>query len=188
MQLNRGMVFLFVTLLPLASQALRVSAVLGFGSSTSSRDSSYNEGPFLQAYAVEYDYDSRNVVGVEHVRSLSLSPMSTAMSYTGLAYKYYLNGIPSPYNDLGGMKANTVEYRDWSVYTGGSFGFAQSNAPQDIDKSRAAAGIYIAPKGGVDFPMSGNWGVRSELIFQMLVVGSGSMSSMGLAGGVYVLF
>lgn len=171
-----------------SARAARISAGLGFGGSSSTKDATYEESPFIQSYTFEYEYDSRNIFGAEHVRSLGMSPMSTAISYTGLIYKFYYNGIPGPFSDVGTMPANTIEFRDWSPFLGVALGLAQSSAPPEDGVQRSAAGIYIGPKIGTDFAMGRSWGIRTELIFEMMVFGSGSIQSMGLGGGLYFAF
>lgn len=169
-------------------QAIRLIVETGFGGSTSKNEETYQEGPLIQSYTFDYDYDSRNTFGLEHVRSLNISNMSTSMSYSGLVYKFYINGSPGPYSDLSNMKLNAVEYRDLCLYFGGSVGFAQSSAPPKDGLNRGAAGIYLSPKAGMDLAMSQSWGIRSELILQVLTVGTGSLTTMGLGGGFYLSF
>lgn len=193
MRLNLIRLFIFLACALVESGAygtsLRVSAGFGFGSSSTSDEISDSEGPLTQMYTIEYPIHSRLIVGAEHLRSFNLSPMSTAISFTGIFGRYYLNAFPAPYASANDLKANELIIRDVSYFVGGGIGLAQSNLfPDENGKSSNAAGVYLSPQGGFELALSRKIGVRGELAYAMTVLGSGSISSVSLIGAIYYVF
>jgi hypothetical protein len=174
---------------PVGATQLRLSAAIGAGTATSTNEITKSEGPFAQVYGFEYILNTKNVLGVEHYRSFALSGMATSIAFTGVSYRWYLNNVPGPYNDLQKMEVNTFQVRDLAFYTGGTVGIAQSSLPPDLDgKVANAAGIYLDPKFGMELALTSRWGFRSEFNYLMMVVGTGSMSAVSLSAGLFYLF
>jgi hypothetical protein len=174
---------------PVGASQLRVTASAGVGTASSSNEISKSEGPFAQIYGFEYILNTKNVLGVEHYRSFALSGMATSIAFTGVSYRWYLNNVPGPYNNLQKMELNTFQVRDLAFYTGGTVGIAQSSLPPDIDgKVANAAGFYLDPKFGMELALTSRWSFRSEFNYLMMVFGTGSMSAMSLSAGLSYLF
>lgn len=183
------LIHLFLFALSAEASQLRLSASLGIGSASSSNEVSESEGPLAQIYGFEYILNTKNVMGVEHYRSFAISGMATSIAFTGLSYRWYLNNLPGPYDDIQKMEMNTFQVRDLSFYTGGATGISQSSFPPDLDgKVASAAGIYINPKFGMELGLASRWGFRSELNYLMMVFGTGSMSAVSLSAGILYMF
>lgn len=164
---------------------IRLSWGGGFSSVQTKNEITQSEGPFNQLYSLDSLLDSKNMIGVEHIRTVSLSPMSTAISFTGLLYKYYINNAPGPFWEVSAMPTSQIVYRDLAVYVGGGIGFAQSALPPDEnDKISNAAGIYLNPRVGADLQLTPRWGIRGELIFFTTIYGKGSIGGAGIIGSL----
>lgn len=162
-----------------------ISGTLGLGSSTTSNETSYSEGPFVQAYTVENQYSSKFRYGVEHVRSLA-SSFSTSISFSGVMARYYMNTSPAPYFKAGELKGSSYSFRDIGYYIGSGFGFSQSSRLPDKDGlSSNAAGLYLSPRAGTDFQLNSRFGVRGEFLVVQSLLGKGQTNSISLGIGVY---
>lgn len=169
--------------------SFRVAGGLGLGSATSSNEITQNEGPLLQGFSLEFAESTKLMLGAEHLRSLSLSPMSTANSYTGVFFNYYLSAIPTKYEKADGIDTSNIVYRDIGYFVGTGFGFAQSSRIPDAEgKTSNVAGLYVSPKAGMDFQLSKHLGVRAELVLAMTLMGQGQMTAMGLVGNIFWIF
>lgn len=172
-----------------AEARLRVSAGLGFGSTSTQNEASVSEGPLTQMYNLEYMSHSKMVIGAEHLRSLNLSPMGTGISFTGLFARYYLNSAPSAYATPNEVRPGEIIVRDIAYFIGTGAGLAQSSLLPGLDGlSTNAAGVYLSPRGGAEFQLTRDFGVRGELIIGMTVFGKGTISSFSLLGSVYYGF
>lgn len=182
------LLFVLTVLLPHGGNAVTISGVLGLGSSTTSNEISESEGPLIQSYAVEKLLNSNFAIGVEHIRSLSAS-LSTAISLTGLMTRYYINSAPTPYYKVEELSTSYLSYRDLSYFVAAGFGFAQSSRlPDEFGKTSNAAALYFSPHAGFDYQLTRSFGLRSELLMALTLMGKGSISVMSLGAGVYFLF
>jgi hypothetical protein len=167
------------------SNALLLSGQLGFGNSSTSNEVSYQEGPFVQVYSVESLINSKLTVGVEHIRSLSQT-FNSSIALTGGLIKMYINNVPSPYIKAESLKKTSYSFRDFGFFIGSGIGFSQSSKlPEPSGLSSNAAGIYLSPRVGMDFQLSGRLGSRSELVLAQSLIGSGQISVIGLTFGLY---
>lgn len=180
--------FLLATFMMESAWALTFSGVIGMGSSTSKNESQMTEGPFTQAYTLEKLLSSKISLGGEHIRSLAGS-LSTSIGYTGMIGRYYFNSAPIPYYKVENLATSDLAYRDYSLYVGSGFGFAQSSGlPDEEGKSTNAAGIYISPRAGVDYQLGRSLGVRAELLMAMTLMGKGNISTVSVGAGIYFIF
>ncbi len=184
-----GMVCLLAGLLITnTAHALTLSGILGVGSSSSQNESTKEEGPFVQTFALEKLLSSRFALGVEHIRSLS-SGLSTAIGFTGLLTRFYLNAAPVPLYKVEDLRTTDLSYRDYSLFLALGGGFAQSSSLPDPDgKSSNAAGLYLSPRVGVDYQLGRSLGVRAEFLLAMSLMGKGNLSTMSLGAGIYYFF
>jgi hypothetical protein len=172
-----------------AQAAFRISGGLGFGANTTADEISQSEGPFTQLYTFDYLLHSRLAIGVEHLRSLNMSPLATSISFTGGFARFYLNGAPTPYSSANDINNNEMIVRDIAYFYGFGFGLAQSSIlPDENNKSSNAAGVYLSPRVGMEMSMTRRTGFRGELMTAMTVFGAGSISSFSLIGSVYYSF
>lgn len=168
---------------------LRMSAGLGFGSSSTNNEVAESEGPLTQLYTVEYLLHSRLIVGGEHLRSLNLSPIGTSIAFTGIFGRYYFNAAPSAFVNANSLGSNSIVMRDICYFAGIGIGLAQSNLlPDEKNLSSNAAGIYLSPRGGAEMALTEKFGVRGEAFMGMTVFGSGTISSFSAIGSIYYVF
>ncbi len=184
------LIILFSAIIGSTSNAsIKIFFGTGLGSSSSSNESTQTEGPLVQVYRLEALQHSKLSVGTEHIRSLALSPMSTAVALTGIYFNYYFSTAPTPYYSAEEQPVQQIVQRNFGIYLGTGLGLAQSSRlPDSSGKSSNAAGIYLSPKVGSDYQLSKSIGVRGELLTGMLVMGQGSIQVMGLIGSVYWIF
>lgn len=190
MRLNIGFwVLLFLASASSAQAGFRVTAGVGLGSTSSTNEITMDEGPLTQNYGIEFIYHSKLLLGVEHTRSLNMSPAATSISFTGLSGRFYLNSIPTPYADGDTIKTNELIIRDIGYFIGGGIGFAQSSLPTDeTGASASAAGIYISPRFGAEVSLTRNWGLRTEILIAVQIFGSGQITSTSLLGSLFYTF
>lgn len=189
------LLILFIFILSIQSGArassLRTGGMAGVGDSVVNTDENLvrTEGPISYSFFLEYSFDSRLTLAAEHVRSLDLSPVSTGISMTGLHGKYYFY-TPHPQNlkpQLGLRSTVNVIQKSWSPYVGTGIGFSQSSVLPRTDEETAAAsaGLYIKASFGVEYPLWGKWGLRSELSYGTSVVGTGQVQMLNWLWGIY---
>lgn len=180
---------LCATLAAPAWAGFRIAAGLGLGQTQASNEITETEGPFATLFTADYVVDSKNLVGLEHMRSLSLSPMSTSMSFTGLYYSYYWNAIPTPYVTADKLDPEEIVFRDIGYFVGMGLGMAQSNnLPDAKGLTSNTAGFYVSPRIGGDLQLTRKMGARGELIMGMTLMGTGTISSTALVGSLFWCF
>lgn len=159
------------------------------GSTQSTNEISQSEGPLVESFTLESMQHSRLYLGAEHLRSLNLSPMSTAISFTGVFMRYYLNAAPVPYLTGDDLRPNEITIHDLCYFIGVGVGLGQSNMlPDASDQSSNAAGVYASPRAGLEMSLGARVGVRGELMMATTVFGKGNLTSMSLLGSVYYEF
>jgi hypothetical protein len=181
--------FICASLSSPAWAGFRIAAGLGLGQTEASNEITETEGPFVTLISMDYLLDSKNMVGLEHIRSLSLSPMSTSMSFTGIYYSYYLNAIPTPYVSADKLGPEEIVYRDFGFFVGVGFGIAGSNnLPDENGKTSNAAGFYLSPRVGADLQLTRTMGARGQLLIATTMMGTGTISATSLLGSLFWSF
>lgn len=190
MRLKLLMVFISVSFLAYGEGRARAGVLAGIGSSSSTREITQSEGPYVSNYYLEYLLSSRVNIGVEHHRSWSLSPMATSVAFSGLTMKWYWPGhSPNQFYSSDSRPLQTYTTKIWSTYFGGSLGFAQSSLPRDSKGNfSTAAGLYGGASVGVDYAYWQAFGIRIEGVYKTILAGSGTLSTYGLMGGLYYYF
>lgn len=165
----------------------RVHGMLGFGSSATSNEIDGEEGPLGMSFGIEYAFSSRWMIGAEHIRSFSMSPAGSSISFTGISMKYYYPGsIPTRRLKIEDMKTDQMVVYGFFPYFGLSSGFGQASLPSDEEgDSPNAGGIYLGIRAGIDYPFMKSFGIRSELGITQSVMATGTLSSMLLSFGLY---
>jgi hypothetical protein len=167
----------------------RIAMGIGLGETEASNEITDKEGPFVTLVSMDYLLNSRNLMGLEHIRSMSLSPMSTSMSFTGLYYAYYLNAIPTPYVSAEKLGPEEIVFRDLGFFVGMGAGLAQSNnLPDAKGKTSNAAGLYVSPRVGAELQLTRNLGARGQFLMATTIVGTGAITSMSLLGSFFWCF
>lgn len=171
---------------------IRFGALAGFANaSAANSEASLAEGPFGGSAFIDYSIDDRRSVGVEHLRSASLSPLSTACSFTGLFSKWYPY-TPQPQYAAADkdLTISTITIRDLSPYVAVGLGFSQTNIPGKYkgDKPANTVGLYAALKGGFEYPVWRNWGARMEYGAAFSFAGTGTVSFPYMMVGFYTFF
>lgn len=167
----------------------RLSLGGGLGSTSTTNEFQKDEGPFVQSFTLEFLRHSRLILGVEHLRSLNMSPLATSISFTGAFFRYYLNAAPTPYVSSDNVLHNEIILRDISFFVGTGMGFAQSSLPVNEDNQTAnAAGIYLSPRGGAEMSLTRHLGARGELMVATTLIGTGNITSVSLLGSLFYTF
>jgi hypothetical protein len=170
---------------------LRFSALAGLGSAdVSAGGSNKSESPFGLSLALDYTQSSRWLIGGEHFRTLSSSFTGSKVGMTGMSLKYSLIVPHAQILYTGGQIESTFfQQRNWVPYVALNFGIAQASLfktttnPEDIDSS--TVGAFLGFAAGLDYPISGNWGSRSELKVGQTVLSSGTIGYFMILSGVY---
>ena len=166
--------------------------LLGYlGSATVSRDSvSKAEGPL--AFAVQFDIDvkAKWTFGAEHLRSLSLSPMGTSVSTTSFVGKWFFVSAVPQTNDPELPRGRISIHEDgYFPYLGMAAGFAQASIDNtDPLKRIVAGGVSLGFKAGFDVPVFTKMMARAELNYGMMALGTGSITTFVLGGGLVWMF
>lgn len=183
-------IFALILLFGISAHAkLKISGGLGFGSSSTNNEVSATEGPLTQYFTLEDLAHSKLSYGAEHLRSIDMATLSSAIYFTGFFVNYYLNSAPVPYLKPDELKGDTVTVRDLCYFVGMGVGYANSNLLPDINnKSSNAALVYLSPRAGFDMQLTQRFGFREQLLIGMGVFGKGAISSFSLVSSVYWSF
>lgn len=145
------------------------------------------EGPAGFGFSIDHSWRGPYFLVVEHMRSMAGS--STAVGLTGAGFKYYpwLSPLHFKYRTSEKIDAAALSYAGYSIYFGGTMGFAQSSIMSSGDKlSSLAAGLYADIKIGADYPISQNWGLRSEFNYAATIFGSGQIEHLNILFGAFL--
>jgi hypothetical protein len=182
-------ILIYTLTLSSAWAGFRASMGLGLGQTKTSNEITDTEGPFTTLFTVDYVLNSRQLVGLEHLRSLSLSPTSTSMSFTGIYFNYYLNAIPTPNISVDRLDPGEVVFRDIGYFIGAGIGLGQSNnLPDAKGKTSNSAGVYLSPRIGADIQLTKSLGARSEVIMATSMIGTGSLASTSWVASLFWCF
>jgi hypothetical protein len=145
------------------------------------------EGPLGCGFGIDHSYRGPYFFVAEHMRSIAGA--STAVGLTGAGIKFYpwLAPLQFKARNTERVESASLFYQGYAVYFGGTMGFAQASIPSLGDKmSSLAAGIYINGKAGVDYPLSQNWGLRSEFNYSMSIFGAGQIQHLNVLVGAFL--
>ena len=181
---------LFVTTIVFLFISFNVQAAMGgLGFGSSAEESSYSESPFGTILFFDYALNARSTLGVEHMRSWSIAPFSTAVGFTNLSYRYYLKrGVPVLKDQIVDGE-NFVHFKAIDYYVGGGLGFGQGSVKQSSSSSNASSvGLSLTLAGGVDYNYYDNMGLNAQFSYSMTLAGTGSLSLFNLVAGIYFGF
>lgn len=185
-------VFIFLAISESSNAVIRLGALAGFANaSAASSEASLTEGPFGGSAFIDYSIDDRRSIGVEHLRSASLSPISTASSFTGVFFKWYPYTPQPQYAPADkDLTISTITIRDLSPYVSLGLGFSQTNIPGKYkgDKPANTVGLYAALKGGFEYPVWRTWGARLEYGSAFSFAGTGTVTFPYMMVGFYTFF
>lgn len=193
MRLKTGVFLLFIMSQTAFGEVLRLGATSGLGvSKVDTEDLQQSESPGAFSIFVGYSSDYRLLFGFEHVRSYSISPLSTGVSFSGVfARWHFLNPIPTTWNREGRDESFLIR-RSLSPYLGGGAGFAQSSLfpgeGASQDDLLNAVSVYIAGKAGLEYPVWNRFGLLAELNLMVTVFGSGELTALNALAGLYYNF
>lgn len=171
---------------------LRFNGLLGFGTSEVSVGSgAKSEGPQAISLGLDYLYSPRWLVGVQHSRTATVSPLGSKVGMTGLSFKYSLF-VPHSQVLLSDaiVEKSFFQQKNWVIFLGTDVGMAQgslfktSSSPDDRDSS--TVGLFVGGTLGVDYPFVDQWGLRSELKVGQTIISSGQISYVMFLFGAYV--
>lgn len=193
MRLDRGFFFLILLLAPLSASALdlRLGFSGGLGNSVvSARGASQKEGPGGFGAFVDYAMTSRQTIGLEHLRTFAVKPVSTGVSISGLTWKwYYLNPAPTALNPLALSRSYLFE-RYLAPYFGAGVGFSQSSLLPDTEGGTVtnAVGIYGKGRAGIDIPWLDRAGFNGDFSVATTLLGQGTVTMFNMTMGLYYYF
>ncbi len=180
---------IFLTQIAVAS--LKITTLAGPGQySASYKDKSANEGPLVLSVVVDFDLTSRMSLGVEHSRSLALSPMGTSIALTGLVARWYLvTPVINPIRLNETFQTIRITQQGISPYLGAGIGFGQASVLGSEDKDNVVSlNVMLAPRIGFDYPLTGGLGLRAEAVVGFSIFGTGTTSTNQLQGGLIYQF
>lgn len=187
-------VLFILSLLAIAPTAsavdLRLGMAGGMGTSiVSARGVSQSESPGMFGAYVDYAVNSRQTIGLEHIRTFATKPVSTGVSISGLTSRwYFLNPAPS------GMSAEAnstyLFERYIAPFFGVGVGFNQSSLlpSNEGDKSTNSVGVYGKVRLGMDIPWMERVGLTAETSVASTVLGDGSVTMFNANLGLYFYF
>lgn len=182
-------ILILITYVNSVEAKLKISGGLGFGSSSTKNEVTAVEGPLTQFFTLEDLGHSKISYGAEHLRSVDLAGLSSAIYFTGFFVNYYLNSAPVPYLRPDELKGESVTVRDICYFVGAGLGYANSNLlPDKNNKSSNAALVYLSPRAGFDLQLTQRFGFREQLVIGMGVFGKGAISSFSLVSSIYWSF
>lgn len=166
---------------------IRIGGAFGIGQGgAKSEDVVRTEGPLGVAITVDYSLDPRWSLGAEHERTLAGSV--TSIGFTGLTLRWYF-WTPQPQvliktDDK--IERSFLIQKNFVPYLGTSVGFAQASFPALEDKGDVlVVSPYVSFKGGLEYPITGRWGARSEFMYGMTAGGKGAAEILHLLFGFY---
>lgn len=166
---------------------IRVSGALGFGQGGAKSEGVVRtEGPLGIAVAVDYSLEPRWSLGAEHERSMSGA--ATSIGFTGLALRWYF-WTPQPQRLIktgDQIERSFLIQKNFVPYIGTSVGFAQASFPAIDEKAEVlVVSPYFSFKSGLEYPITGGWGARSEFMYGMTAGGKGAAEMIHLLFGIY---
>lgn len=166
---------------------MRIGGVFGVGQAgAQNSETTRVEGPLGFGAFVDYTINSRLTIGAEHQRSFGTG--STAVGFTGLSFKWYF-WTPQPQwmvNAEDQITRSFLIQKNFVPYLGFASGFAQASFPaRSNEKDVLVVGPYASAKGGLEYPVTGRWGARSEFVYGMTVGGKGRAELVHLLFGLY---
>ena len=179
--------------MPTAAEVLRFGATSGLGvAKVDTGVEQQSESPGAFSIYVGYSSDYRLFLGFEHVRSYSISPLSTGVSFSGAFVRWhFLNPIPTTWNREGREESFLIR-RSLSPYFGAGAGFAQSSLfPQNEvtkDDLLNAVSVYLGGKAGLEYPVWNRLGLLAELNLIITIFGSGELTAVNVLAGMYYNF
>lgn len=192
--LNKILTMLVVLLSSLSVYAdegasnIRLVGSVGFGSAGAENEGVIKtEEPLALGFSAEYSMNSRFTLGFEHNRSWQTTKSN--IGATGIAGRWYLWAPHGQYfkNPSDVITETAILHKGYIPYLGLSTGFAQSSLPRKtaVGRDVSVAKAYLSGKFGVESPISGPWGWRSELSWTEGFVGEGSIRMVHLFFGFY---
>lgn len=162
---------------------VRIAGQGGLGQAliTSSSNLHTMESPLGFALAVDYLMSSQLSFGAEHIRSFGQS--GSAVGLTGLSVKWYFwLPHPLPLLEKNEAKVPLLQIEGWIPYVGGMLGVGQASV---LDSTINTLGLALGLKGGLEYPIFGNWGLRTEGNLSV-TSGTGSIVLVNALAGFYL--
>ncbi len=166
---------------------IRIGGALGLGQGgAKSENVVRTEGPLGVAVTVDYSLEPRWSLGAEHERSMSGA--ATSIGFTGVTLRWYF-WTPQPQRLIktdDQIERSFLIQKNFVPYLGTSVGFAQASFPAKDEKADVlVVSPYFSFKGGLEYPITGRWGARSEFMYGMTAGGKGAAEILHLLFGFY---
>jgi hypothetical protein len=166
---------------------IRIGGALGLGQGgAKSENVVRTEGPLGVAVTVDYSLEPRWSLGEEQERSMSGA--ATSIGFTGVTLRWYF-WTPQPQRLIktdDQIERSFLIQKNFVPYLGTSVGFAQASFPAKDEKADVlVVSPYFSFKGGLEYPITGRWGARSEFMYGMTAGGKGAAEILHLLFGFY---
>ena len=126
------------------------------------------EGPGVVSGFVEWTLGDRLMMSIEHMRFISLSPLTSGFSNTSLVVRWY-PFAPSLTLDSQAVTENHIFLTGWTPFVGLTGGYAQASISRSNDAFPEVQGnaISVGARLGVDTLITPGLGFRPELIYSL---------------------
>lgn len=171
------------------AEDFRAGGAIGFGQGGASGSGITRvDGPIGLVGFIDYTLNPHLSLGVEHVSSAPLA----AVGFTGFTANWYF-WTPQPQvlsdpNDQ--ITRPLLLEKNFSPYVGGAIGMGQAAFPArtTAESDVLVSSPYLSLKLGVEYPISGRWGARSEFNYGTTEGGSSIAEMIYLFVGAYYFF
>jgi len=104
------------------------------------------------------------LLSFSHSRGVSVSPLTSGISFTGISGIWYLLG---PVSAVTADSGSSIFVKRWAPFAGVSTGFAQAvlTRPGDPVPTVNGSGAFLGIRLGFDVPTSPGHGIRPELVY-----------------------
>jgi hypothetical protein len=174
----------------------RVGALIGYGGSSVSKTETpggtsallvvRNQNPGALLLTLDYVAEDFWSLGLVHQRGLELGPLSSGISFTGLAARwYFLAPIPPRRPEPGPINVRMI-HRRFVPYVLGASGlaFGEVSREGELVATVKNSGIYIQGGVGVEYPLQLEYGLRAEMSYATSIQSGGGLSMMAIVAGL----
>lgn len=153
---------------------------------SSYKENSRSEGPLVTSVFIEKLLSDTFLLGLEHMRGVSLVPFSAGESFTGVAMRWYFSG-PAP-SMISSDSGSTIMIKRYVPFFGVSAGYAVASITRPLQDKKGdpqalplmeGSGAYVGIRAGVDVQTGPGQGGRPEFVYSTSSFVSSFSSSAG---------
>lgn len=198
----------------------RLGAAIGFGGAGVSKlvtsetlktpvQASKSEGPGTLSVFIDYLADDYFLFSFEHYRGFRLGPLSSGVSFSGLAGRWYFLGpapsvskrstdlfsfsrLPGGYSGATPAESTngqaTLLIKRISPFMGVGIGVANASVTRENDQVThvESSGMYVSLKMGADYPTAKGSGFRPEFEYSTTLQNDGAIQGFSIKVGYYI--